>query len=218
MADIDIERKGTNPLPWILGLLLLALVAWGLWSLLRGRDDGDARAVVADTVADTLAGVQTVPPVAGGPAAGGDVVESFQQTCTSPGDEMARDHRFIADCLRRLATAVDTVLQQPQARGVDARGELEEVRRRAQALEQSPPDATDHSALASGGFTSAAALLERVQREALPGGGAVTAELRSAATALQPARPLLEQTDAVRRFFERAGAVLNDVMMAPAAT
>lgn len=48
MADINIERKKRSPLPWILGLLALALLAF---FLLRGRGDEEARP--AGTVTDT---------------------------------------------------------------------------------------------------------------------------------------------------------------------
>ncbi len=41
MAEIRVERKEKRSmLPWILGLLLLALVLWGI-SQMMGGDDGD---------------------------------------------------------------------------------------------------------------------------------------------------------------------------------
>ena len=64
MADIDIEKKekkGMGILPWILGLLLLALVLWGLTQC---GDGGGEEAVVvpADTaVADPAAAAAPVP-------------------------------------------------------------------------------------------------------------------------------------------------------------
>ena len=215
MADINVERKDTPVWPWIVGLLVLALLAWLLYSML-GRDDDPARTAVlpADTVAEGMA----APPVAGGPAGAGDVLQQYQQTCTGAQGEMGVDHAFVARCLRHLADVADTALARPGAEGVNARGELEEVRRRADALEQSPPEATDHSALASGAFTSAAALIERMQREGYPAASGEAAEVRSAATSLQPDRPLLEQRDAVHGFFQRAGTALNAMMMAPAGT
>ena len=59
MAEIRVERKEKRSmLPWILGLLLLALVLWGI-SEMMGRDD--------DTVEDTGASavgvtIQQQPP------------------------------------------------------------------------------------------------------------------------------------------------------------
>lgn len=53
MAEIRVERKERRSmLPWILGLLLLALVLWGI-SEMMGRDDdraGDAGASAVDVI------------------------------------------------------------------------------------------------------------------------------------------------------------------------
>jgi hypothetical protein len=58
MAEINIERKRRNPLPWILGLLALALLAF---LLMRGRG-GDAEpreGTVVDTTTATTAAPTT---------------------------------------------------------------------------------------------------------------------------------------------------------------
>jgi hypothetical protein len=214
MADIDVERKRTSPWPWLLALLAIAaLVALAL--LWWGRDDAEPadRRVVDDTV---VAPGMAVPPVTGGPAGVAPVVDEFQRNCMDAPAEMARDHQFVADCLRRLATGVDAVLERPHARGVDARGELAEVRRRADELEASPPDAGNHSALVSGAFTSATALMERLQRERFPELAGDAAALRPAATAVRPGEPLLEQRQEVQEFFRRSGEVMHRMMMEPA--
>lgn len=63
MADIDIERKKKSPLPWILGLLALALVAFLLMQSC-GDDDEAEPAVVTDTttaVTDTTTAPMAAP-------------------------------------------------------------------------------------------------------------------------------------------------------------
>ncbi|MBW3572612.1 MAG: hypothetical protein KY467_16030 [Gemmatimonadetes bacterium] len=64
MADINIERKRRSPLPWIIGLLVLALLAF---LLMRSCGDDevatDDAAVMADTTtAGTPVPTQTVTP------------------------------------------------------------------------------------------------------------------------------------------------------------
>jgi hypothetical protein len=54
MADINIERKKKTPLPWILGLLVLALLAF---LLMRGCGDDEADPVPAGGVTDTTTAV-----------------------------------------------------------------------------------------------------------------------------------------------------------------
>ena len=59
MAEIRVERKERHSmLPWILGLLLLALVLWGI-SGMTGRDDGAAGDAGASAVGVTI---QQQPP------------------------------------------------------------------------------------------------------------------------------------------------------------
>jgi len=56
MADLDVQRKKKSPLPWILlGLLLLAIVAYFLWN--RNRVDKDMTPTTYDSVNTT--GVDT---------------------------------------------------------------------------------------------------------------------------------------------------------------
>lgn len=58
MADIDIERKKKSPLPWVLGLLGLALIAFLLMQ--SCGDDEEADPAVAP-VTDTTTAVSTAP-------------------------------------------------------------------------------------------------------------------------------------------------------------
>ncbi len=53
MADINIERKRTNILPWIIGLIALALLAWALLGLFGG--DERTAATEGGAIADTAA-------------------------------------------------------------------------------------------------------------------------------------------------------------------
>ena len=61
MADIDIERKGPGVWPWIIGLLLLGLLAW---AVMEWVDVDEPEAVVPVAAVDPapLAPVATDPP------------------------------------------------------------------------------------------------------------------------------------------------------------
>ena len=66
MADINVERKGGTPwLWWIIGLIVLALIVWGIWEWTKGRKT--TTAVPADTAAAVMPADTTtkaVPPPA----------------------------------------------------------------------------------------------------------------------------------------------------------
>ena len=55
MAEIKIERKQRSLLPWIIGLTLLALVIWGVATMMDRDDTGtEGRgAAAADTLRDS---------------------------------------------------------------------------------------------------------------------------------------------------------------------
>lgn len=51
MADIKVERKGANVWPWIIGLIVLALLVWALMEFL-GNDEPE---VIGEPVAALVA-------------------------------------------------------------------------------------------------------------------------------------------------------------------
>jgi hypothetical protein len=53
MADINIERKRKSPLPWIIGLLALALLAFLLMRTMGGDEETQPATVVTDTTTAT---------------------------------------------------------------------------------------------------------------------------------------------------------------------
>ncbi len=78
MADINVERKqGPGIWPWIIGIIILALIAW--WLFARGRNDRAEPTPAVDTT--------VVAPGAGATGAGMGVQGAMG---TMPGDTMAR--------------------------------------------------------------------------------------------------------------------------------
>lgn len=62
MADINVERKGPSIWPWIIGLIVLALLVWFLADMFMGNDEEEV--VVTDP-----ATVEVVEPVQPAPQA-----------------------------------------------------------------------------------------------------------------------------------------------------
>ncbi len=62
MADIDIQRKSASAWPWLLGLLLLALLGWILFEAMDNDEEVAAAPVVAPVV-EPAPGVNEVQPL-----------------------------------------------------------------------------------------------------------------------------------------------------------
>lgn len=72
MADINVERKGPSIWPWIVGLLVLALLIWAIAEMVD-RGDGEM-----DTVAEREE-TGVVPPAVPAPGAAAGQVRSYEE-------------------------------------------------------------------------------------------------------------------------------------------
>ena len=201
MAELHIERKERSAWPWLLlGALAIALLLW--FFLVRGGDEGATVAVADTAVAGETAGVA---PVAAATPADGEMPEAaraFVQFASSPAADANLAHDYTADGLRRLADALEAVTANAQVGTVDVSQRVGEIRARADAMQQNATS-SEHALQAREASLLAAALMRE-----LPGatGGA---EAYTAAEAIQADRPLMEQTDAVHRFFEQSATVVR---------
>jgi putative exporter of polyketide antibiotics len=54
MAEIRVERKRTSLLPWILGILLLALIIWAVAESMDNDVDDDAVSAIQLTIEEVV--------------------------------------------------------------------------------------------------------------------------------------------------------------------
>ncbi len=206
MAELHVERKDPNVWPWILaGLALLALILWFIF----GRSD-DAGPVVVDT--DTTSTFTTpaaaVPVDEGTPAA----VTAFMQFVDNQGAATAAglSHEYTADGLRRLVAALDALSDRDSVSGIALQPRFDEIRQRADVMQQNPTS-TEHSLQAREAFVMTAGVMEQMQQSGFSADQSAMTEVRTAAESLQPGTMLLEQSQQVERFFERAGNAVRSM-------
>ncbi len=201
MATIPVQHKERTLWPWVLlGVALLAVLAW--W-LLGSRDD--------DRVG--VAGRQAAPAVADTAASGGDAAAAL-----APVDRLARfaeggrsamgpSHDYTADGLRHVADALVAVRDRAPA-GMDVNARASEIRERADAM-QRDPSATTHALQAREAFLLAAGVLREMRPDA--GDGDRVAAAHAAALAVDPKTPLLDQGARVEAFFARTADAIRQI-------
>lgn len=216
MADINVERKGPSIWPWIIGLIVLALLIWLLTELFS--DDTDTAAVVTDPVAtEPMATAPPMDPAMGAP--GMETlpaeVQSYLTACTeqggTPAGDMAAEHQFTVSCFEQLHTAMNAVSTTQTTATADVTSRLQTMHTSVQQLQASDPSATTHANMTRDAATSAANAFQ-----ALRGGTAGT--VQQAAEGIQANTQLLEQRDAVHNFFREAGNELRSMATAGTAT
>jgi len=203
MADIDVQRKSSTPIwPWILGLVLLALII-GLLAT-QWRDDDP---VAVGPTADTVVTEQPAAPV-GEPAA----VRQFAQACVArdAGQQMGLDHNFTINCLRQLADAIDETAQHQGLQLSAVQPQTQEMREHAQQIDQLPAESLEHSNHARLGAMAGVAAMQTLNQA--PGAANATAQVGQAEQAAQsivPTETLLNQSNDVNRYFQQAHDALQ---------
>lgn len=217
MADINVERKGPSVWPWILGLIVLALLIWLLTELFS--DDADTAAVVTEPVAtEPLATTPPADPAAGAAAGMENLpteVQSYLTACTqqggTPAGDMAAEHQFTVSCFQQLHAAMNAVATTQTTAGTDVTERLQAMHTSVQQLQASDPSATNHSNLTRDAAVSAANAFQSVR-------GTTAASVQQAAEGIRAETQLLEQRDAVHNFFREAGNELRSLPTAGGAT
>ena len=211
MAEIPIERKERrNWLPLLLGLALLALLAW---LFLRNR--GDAPATTAAVTDSTAVGATTntatgaVAGAAGaagaaGTAGGGGAMAEFAQFVAARDTtrETEGQHQYTAEGVRRLAAALEGVAGGSPSIQVYA----DSMRGAIDRLQQSGPQAR-HADDAKAAFNAAVSAMQQIDQAR--GRTRDVAPMRAIAAELDGSRPLLPQLPVVHRFFAAARDALQ---------
>lgn len=206
MADIDVERKKTSIWPWIIGLLVLALL---IWALMEMFESDEPEVVATDPVAapvvmpDAAAPMDTAMPPA---------VSTYMTQCTeeqgTPSQDMGMEHQYTVNCFQQLREALNTLITREQVADTDVSARFDAYTSSVQQLQGSDPSATTHANTTRSAATTAAEVIAAMEGAWFAGNQQVqsaVSEVQPAAQGIQPNVQMLEQRDSVRTFFREAG-------------
>ena len=201
MAEIPIQRKeGRSIWPWIIGLIILALL---IWFFMRNRRSDDTTTTRSDTTVTTSPGAlaggsDTAGQSANANGAGATSEFASWVSAVDTNRDEAGQHQYTAGGIRRLADALAAV-------GATGAG-LDNMRKQADALQNSSASSTKHADMARSAFLSAADEFDSLKGSH---SGIDVGKVRGAAEAVKPGAHLLAQKDKVQNFFETARDALQ---------
>jgi hypothetical protein len=211
MAEIDIQKKeGTPAWAWIVGLLALLAVVGVIWAVMGNDDDRTDTRVGQDTVSavgDTAARVDRTAQASG-------AVASYLEFSRRPAQvdaEVGREHEYSETGLERLVAALDQVVRDETMGQQALEQRLDRIRERADRITRDP-ESLEHANWMREAFTEAASIIEEVRDQRATGDAALDGHVqgtRAAAESINPGTPLLEQRDAVQRFFSESAEALD---------
>ncbi|NJC24756.1 hypothetical protein [Neolewinella antarctica] len=204
MANIRIEEKESSSiLPWILGLLLLALLIWGALELFGDDDDIDDVVTTEEEYVPTeevAAGIDDVD------YAYRNAIVAYMDYTNDMTGEMGLDHEFSHNALTLLADATDAIAD---GRNVDLTDNTGRARELANEITKDPM-ATNHADMIREAAMNITESLGRIDTDAYEGvAGADIDMLRNEAMAINGKTLTLNQKEDVRTFFGAARNVLS---------
>ncbi len=214
MAEIHIQRKGPGAWPWILGIVGAVVLVWIVLGM--NGNEPDAVNTSAPASAPPPPASPDVAPTSGSGAAPPADVAAFLTFTEAPaGSPVGPSHEYAADGIRRLSRALNAIIEEQTVGGTDVRDQFAKFQAAADRI-QSDPEGMRHADRVRAVFTSAAELMTALQRDRWPEAKDLQeqiAEVRSAAERVEANRPLLDQTTAIKTFFDRAADAIRTMAM-----
>lgn len=211
MAEIKVERKENNntPIwPWIVGILLLLLVVWGLVEFFQ-TDEEEYRAsqeVVAPAEPERAPETMQVNQPASQPI--NNFVTFVEEEEESP--EMGLDHEYTSQGIEHLSMALADLADREAPDDVEVSQKKESMQQSASRIQQDP-ESLQHANIIKETFMEATALMETIQARSFPDSKSAVEEVRSAAEELDVETPTLEQEEKVKDFFRNASEALQSM-------
>lgn len=209
MANIRIEEKksgGGSILPWILGLLLLALVIWGI---AEAFEETDEEVLTEEVVEDDEA---YVAPVATDVDNDMEAVEEYMTFTENMDGEMSLDHEFSHEALTKLTAATMAVARE---KNVMTDAQIREKTDRAKQLADDimkDPMAGDHADNIKMSAMMIVEMMEDIDQNA--NNGMLSNDLdqlRQEAQAISDETLALNQKGDIRGFFRQARNILEQM-------
>ncbi len=208
MANIRIEEKkgGTAIWPWIVGLLVLGLVIWGITELF---DEADEPGIEEVGIVDNDREVAETAVVNTDDSAYRNSVAAYMDYTADMQGEMGLDHEFSHRALTLLANASASLAEYKEQDGnSDARTKAAKVRQLADEITRDPT-ATDHADKIRAAALMITDILENVDRDSYAGNErAQLTQLRKQAKDINAQTLTLNQKEDVRDFFATARNIL----------
>jgi hypothetical protein len=188
MTEIKIEKK--KPLwPWILLVFSLLVVTWFFFF----RNDKVESVEIADKTA--LIDIHE----------NNNIVAAYVAFIDADTNTMGIDHVFTNDAFTKLTHAVEAIAAEA---GYNVKADIAEAKRLADEITKDPM-ATTHADKIRSAADVLSTPLQNIQQAKYPSLAAEAADVKSAASAINPETLTLDQRDAVKSFFRKAADLLN---------
>ncbi|GGG46494.1 hypothetical protein [Hymenobacter glacieicola] len=219
MADINIQRKKSSPSPWLLILLVLAVVALGAYFLLRADSATPAAPASVPAKAeagvpappDSSTGAETGPRPSGRDAVGDMAAEAAPVTpevLASFAQSDATQPQYGREGLRLLTAALVDLVDRDDFRESAIATQRDELTSATARLGEAGTSLRP-------GYVAATALLQAMQRKGYPELESEINQLTSQAATLSGRSATAQDQEQLRAYLTRAASVVKALHQPP---
>ncbi|OWP62468.1 hypothetical protein CDA63_13805 [Hymenobacter amundsenii] len=216
MADINIQRKKNTPSPWLLLLLVLAIVGVGAWFLFKAEINASRDLPPPPPPASTPAAPDSLIGAETGPRPDNNAVNELATSAPVTPEVLAAFATsdagrpgYATEGLRLLTSALVSLADRDDLR-------TPEVQTRRDDLTSATSRLDEPAARLRPGLVAAASLIETMQQQGYPELEAEVQRLNSQAGDLTGQTATAEQQQALRAYFGRAAALVRALNTPPA--
>ncbi len=206
MAEIEIQKKKNNNIwPWIIGLIIAAILVWLLIEAFDDDNIDDEPATTTETIGSEPGAVAIISDEMP------DEVEEYVTFAQQETDgEMDLSHAYTSEGIMKLAAALDALVEQKDIEGAEIDAKRSKMKRKANFIRQNEAS-TQHADSIKSAFAAATDLMMSIQQANYPNMNQQVNEVKTAADAIQPSEMTLNQKNSVKTFFEKSSQVVESM-------
>ncbi|MDQ3190841.1 MAG: hypothetical protein M3Q58_04535 [Bacteroidota bacterium] len=188
MTEIHVQKKKKPVWPWVVGLILIVVVI-----LLLVDNGAQKKAEMAVTEREIPEEVT-------------DYILYVRQTDAS--DTMNIHHEYTSEGIQKLASALEALVDEINSQEVEMDEKKDRLNQIADYIQKNPQQLT-HSDSIRAAFELASDIIVTIQQAHFPEVSEDVQNLQSAATAVNPGTPTLDQSAQIEGFFEESASALD---------
>lgn len=205
MAEIHIQKKRPPVWPWILGVLLVIIVAFLMIETNFNRDTFEDDGIV---YLDTLTQDYTFKDTANASAKVNDFVEFVSNGDTLSNRGKADDQEFITEGVKKLSGALKAVVDEKYPDNDEMKNKADFIQQKSDSLALNNRIA-ENSREIKEVFNSTIEVISSIQQQDKQQPGKNISEVKETVQKINVNKPAADQKETIRNFFKETGQVLQ---------
>lgn len=203
MEEIKIRKK-RPAWPWILGLIILFFVGWGIYRTLRPEVVEEDVVVVQSDENSNISHNNSNNKKKNKPEA----IQELISFADENGQQIGLDHVYTGSGIDKLADALEEVKNDNGIDNNAVSNDLEAMRSQANFIRKNE-ESLDHADSIKAAFEEATDAFAIIQNEAFPDNSGEITELKQKADRISTVTPVLDQKQNIRSFFDQSVQTLE---------